>query len=61
LISYDFQDAAEYLSKISNCVINLLAIVGLLIGIAEIQMLKFKDPATANLNLEMDLVTEGHS
>ena len=50
------QDVAEYLSKISNSVINLLGIVGLVIGLAEIQQLNFRDPDNLHLHLEMDLV-----
>jgi hypothetical protein len=50
------QDVAEYLSKISNSVINLLGIVGLVIGLAEIQQLNFRDPETL-LHMEMDLVS----
>jgi len=53
---YDEQDVAEYLSKISNSVINLLGIVGLVIGLAEIQQLNFRDPETL-LHMEMDLVS----
>jgi len=49
------QDVAEYLSKISNSVINLLGIVGLVIGLAEIQQLSFRHPDTL-LHMEMDLV-----
>jgi hypothetical protein len=52
----DEQDVAEYLSKISNSVINLLGIVGLVIGLAEIQQLNFRDPETL-LHMEMDLVS----
>ena len=45
---------AEYLSKVSNTVINLFGIMGLVIGLAEIQQLNFKDPDS--LHMEMDLV-----
>jgi hypothetical protein len=48
---------AEYLSKISNTVINILGIIGLVIGMAEIQQLHFRDPESNNLHLEMDLVS----
>ncbi len=52
-----FQGAAEYLSKISNTVINLLGIFGLIIGIAEIQQLQFRNPEMNTIHLEMDLVS----
>jgi hypothetical protein len=52
-----FQDAAEYLSKISNCIINLIGISGLVIGIAEIQLLDIRHSGENKLHLEMDLVT----
>lgn len=52
-----FQGAAEYLSKISNTVINLLGIIGLIIGLAEIQQLQFRDPEANTIHLEMDLVS----
>ena len=52
-----FQDAAEYLSKISNCIINLIGISGLVIGIAEIQLLDIRHSEENKLHLEMDLVT----
>jgi hypothetical protein len=56
LLFSDEQDVAEYLSKISNSVINLLGIVGLIIGLAEIQQLNFRHPETL-LHMEMDLVS----
>lgn len=49
------EDAAEKLSKISNTIINLLGIVGLVIGIAEIQQLNFKYPDKHHMSSEMDL------
>ena len=53
------QDVVEYLAKISNTVINLLGIIGLIIGLSEIQELQFRDPEN-NLILEMDLVSLGN-
>jgi hypothetical protein len=50
------QGAVEYLSKTSSTVINLLGIIGLLIGLAEIQQLHYRDQTVAHLHLEMDLV-----
>ena len=58
LSTIDFfqQDVVEYLSKISNTVINMLGIISLIIGLAEIQQLNYRDPDNASLHLEMDLV-----
>jgi hypothetical protein len=36
--------AAEYVSKITNTVINACGIVGLVVGLAETQQLVFRDP-----------------
>lgn len=51
----NFQDASERLSKISNSFINCLGIIGLLIGLAEIQQLDVK-PSNGHLTIDMDLV-----
>ena len=55
-IEFFQQDVVEYLSKISNTVINMLGIISLIIGLAEIQQLNYRDPDNASLHLEMDLV-----
>jgi len=57
IIGFQFlQDVVEYMSKISNTVINLLGIIGLIIGLSEIQELQYREPENS-LILEMDLVS----
>lgn len=49
------QGAAEYVSKVTHTIINMLGIIGLTIGIAETQQLNFRNPDKTHINLEMDL------
>ncbi len=43
----------EFSSKITTMVINLIAIVGLVIGLAEIQQLDFRDPKRTHITLQV--------
>ena len=43
------------MSKVTHTLINVLGIIGLIIGIAETQQLNFRDPDRTHINIEMDL------
>jgi hypothetical protein len=45
----------EYVSKVTHTIINALGIIALVIGIAEMQQLNFRDPDRNHINTEMDL------
>ena len=53
-----FQDEAEYVSKVSNTVLNFIGILALIIGIAEIQQLKplLEEEVDAEEGYDLDTV-----
>ena len=54
-LSVFIKGMAEYVSKVTHTIINMLGIIGLVIGIAETQQLNFRDPARTHINIEMDM------
>ena len=50
-----FKDDAEFWSKVCVTVVNLIAVVALIIGIAETQQLDFRNPEHRHISIEMDL------
>ena len=54
-LSVCIKGMAEYVSKVTHTIINMLGIIGLVIGIEETQQLNFRDPARTHINIEMDM------
>ncbi len=44
ILRQSLQIVAEYVSKLTNTIINVCGIIGLMIGLAETQQLNFRDP-----------------